>query len=186
VSRLRFKGPIQPRPPGQTLTRTSIFQIKFYQGADPTTPMHSISAFFATLILVFIVQCGEPNPPPLAQPSSNNDPSHVTDPCEKPGKIATAPGTIHVNDPAKSGRKYGTHFLADDKGNIIWMLQSSRVDLSSCVGSVSPYELEGMQSAEHPDLFIVCKLLYPVFGSIQNATFRAQRDCIRISCRTWF
>jgi hypothetical protein len=159
-----FKGSIQPRPTGQTLTRISIFQVRSYESLTRDIPMLSISAFFATLTLVVIAQCGGPNPPPLAQPRPDTGiriPPQPTDPCEQAGMGYTVVGRIFVNEPAKSGRNYGNYVLVDQSGRVTWALHSTRVGLSPYAGNNYNYQLEGRPSSQYPDLLIVCTLTSP-------------------------
>lgn len=126
--------------------------------------MYQLNIAASSLAVVFIAQCGGPNPPPLAQPRPDSGiqiPPQPVDPCEQAGTGYTVVGRIFANDPTRTGRNYGSHALVDQTGRVIWMLQSNRVGLAPFAGNNYNYQLEGRPSAQYSDLLIVCTLSNP-------------------------
>ena len=118
--------------------------------------MNYVSLIFATVVLSLIAKCG--GPAPLAQPESNNKP---TTPCEEQIGVGYSPvGRIVRINEIKGPHEYGTHVLVDGSGNVQWKLQSSRVKLDSYAGDNRWYRIDGRQSPDHMDLFIVCAVSF--------------------------
>jgi hypothetical protein len=120
--------------------------------------MHYVSLIFATLLLGLIAKCGGPTP--TAPPQSKNK---STDPCNEQVGVSYSPvgRIVRVKElPLKDQRDYGTHALIDGSGNVQWILQSSRVNLDPYAGDNKWYRVDGRQSIEHPDLFVVCAISF--------------------------
>jgi hypothetical protein len=118
--------------------------------------MNYVGLIFATLGLSLIPKCG--GPAPLAHPQSN---SQATSPCDEQLGIGYSPvGRILRINEIKGVHEYGTHVLVDASGNVQWILQSSRVNLDPYAGDNKWYRVDGRQSTEHADLFIVCAISF--------------------------
>jgi hypothetical protein len=126
--------------------------------------MYQVTIAILSLATVLLADCFGPNPPPQAQPRPDSGihiPPPPVDPCAQAGPGYTVVDRIFVNDPARSGRNYGSFVLLDGSGRLIWMLQSSRVGLAPYAGNNSNYQVEGRPSSQYPDLLIVCTLAAP-------------------------
>jgi hypothetical protein len=116
---------------------------------------------FAALVLVavalgLIAKCG--GPAPVAHPQSNNKP---VDPCDEQTGVGYSPvGRILRINEIKGPHEYGSHVLVDGSGNVQWKLQSSRVNLDPYAGDNKWYRIDGRQSTEHADLFVVCAISF--------------------------
>jgi hypothetical protein len=118
--------------------------------------MNYVTLIFATLVLGVIAKCGGSTP--VAQPQSN---AQATAPCDDQIGVGYSPvGRILRINEIKGPHEYGTHVLVDGSGNVQWILQSSRVNLDPYAGDNKWYRVDGRQSSEHPDLFIVCAISF--------------------------
>jgi hypothetical protein len=60
--------------------------------------------------------------------------------------------------PLKDHRDYATHALIDASGNLQWVIQASHINLDSYAEDGKWYRVDGQQSPEHTDLFVVCSI----------------------------
>jgi hypothetical protein len=118
--------------------------------------MNFAALVFIAVALGLVARCG--GPAPLAQPQSNNK---LTGPCNEQTGIGYSPvGRILRINEVKGPHEYGTHVLIDGSGNVQWILQSDRVKLDPYAGDNKWYRVDGRQSTDHSDLFIVCAISF--------------------------
>ncbi len=120
--------------------------------------------FLTALLIVYLAQCGGP-PTPVARPKPEGPiqiPAQPIDPCANRSGIGFSPvGRIFVKDPARTRETYGTHVLVDQQGQVIWLLQSNRVNLNSYAGNQQYYRVDSSASNQFQNLLIVCNVLPP-------------------------
>jgi hypothetical protein len=108
-----------------------------------------LSTIFVMLVLGLIAKCG--GPAPVAQPKPS-------DPCQQGGVSYAPVGRIVRMEQVllKEHRDYGTHVLLDASGNVQFVLQAPNLKLEPYSEDGKWYRVDGRQSPDHSDLFIVC------------------------------
>jgi hypothetical protein len=108
-----------------------------------------LGAIFAVFVLSLIAKCG--GHAPVAPPKQ-------IDPCQQSGVSYAPVGQIVRMDqmPLKEHRDYGTHVLLDASGNVQFVLQAPNLKLDPYADDGMWHRVDGQQSPDHSDLFIVC------------------------------
>ncbi len=112
--------------------------------------MHGSAAVVSiSVALGLIAECG--GPAPVAQPKP-------IDPCQQSGVSYAPVGKIVRMDelPPKERREHGKYVLIDASGNLQWVLQAANLNLDPYSDDGKWYRVDGQQSPDHSDLFIVC------------------------------
>ena len=111
--------------------------------------LNYLSTIFVMLVLGLLAKCG--GPAPIAQPKP-------LDPCQLSGVSYAPVGRIVRMDEIipKERRDYGKYVLIDASGNLQWVLRPTNLNLDSYADDGRWYRVDGQQSPDHLDLFIVC------------------------------
>ncbi len=111
--------------------------------------MNLTALIFVAMSLGLIAKCGGRTP--VGQPKP-------VDPCQKSGVSYAPVGKIVRMDelPLKERREYGKYVLIDASGNLQWVLQATNLNLDPYSDDDKWYRVDGQQSPDHPDIFVVC------------------------------